>query len=279
MSSGFGAKEVSLLRPVLELTPALALLLLGGCAKLQRDPVQFVSGTQCVSQDVDQLVRQAAVIGPHTQTGALQCQLSALRTTRRSSAQSCLLASRVCLLLATRESDQSKRERLAAEGVGFAEKALAQGGEGHGEVHYYLAANLGFVVRDDMTLAVQNLPRLREEMNRALALSPDVDDGGPLRLLGMLYLKAPPWPAGFGDGDKAVELLRQAVERHPEHPLNHLFLGQAMYEVDGEDAADRAKQQWAAGIRLLQQGNWGYNREPWLREFELVRREFEEPGT
>ncbi len=267
------------MRALLKLTLALAFILQAGCAKLHREPVQLIAGAECRNQDVDKLVSQASAIGPRTRTDALQCHLSTLRSTTRPSVESCLVASRVCLLLATRETDQPRRERLAAEGVGFAEKALAQGGEGNGEVHYYLAANLGFVVRDDLTLAMQNLPRLRQEMNRALSLSPDVDDGGPLRLLGMLYLKAPPWPAGFGDGDKALELLRQAVERHPKHPLNHLFLGQAMYEIDGDEGGDRAKHQWETGLRLLQQGSWGYNREPWMREFDQVRREFDDPST
>lgn len=267
------------MRRLPQLLLALALVVQAGCAKLHRDAVPLFAGAECAKQDVDVLVSRAAEIGPQTETEALQCVLSALRSTKRPSVQSALLGSRVCLLLATRDRDQLKREQLAAEGVRFAESALALGGDGNGEVHYYLAANLGFVVRDEITLAMQNLPRLQHEMQRALSLSPNVDDGGPLRLLGMLYLKAPPWPAGIGDGDKAMEFLRQAVDKHPRHPLNHLFLGQAIHEVDGDEAGERAKNQWATGLKLLQQGNWGYNREPWMREFDEVRREFDEPGA
>jgi hypothetical protein len=63
------------------------------------------------------------------------------------------------------------------------------------------------VIRDHVTLAMENLPRL---MQRAVDLSPDIDGGGSLRLLRILYLEAPPWPTGFGDGEKALGL-RQAV--------------------------------------------------------------------
>ena len=45
---------------------------------------------------------------------------------------------------------------------------------------------------------------------------------GPLRIL-TLYLKAPAWPKGVGDHDKALELLEKAAKTHSGHPLNHLF--------------------------------------------------------
>jgi hypothetical protein len=125
---------------------------------------------------------------------------------------------------------------------------------------------------------MDNLPRLESEMQRAYALNPDIDDGGPLRLLGMLYLKAPPWPAGIGDGDKALDLLGTAVRKHPTHPLNHLFYAEAIWEVEGDEAGNRVKTQIAAGKRLLDQGNWGYQREPWQQEFAVVQQEINGAG-
>lgn len=250
-----------------------------GCAKLHREAVPLAAGTACPKQDATRWVSAARDFGPRVETAKLECALTALRAAVPASIDSRLQGSRLCLLLATRDADPSKREKLAAEGVRFAEQAIANGGDGNGEVHYYLAANLGFVVRDQITLAMENMPTLKREMERALALSPDVDDGGPLRLLGMLYLKAPAWPAGFGDGDKALELLQEAVRKFPDHPLNRLFLGQAIHEVVGEEGAERARSEWAIGLQRLQQGNWGYNREPWMREFEQVRHELDGSGS
>ena len=68
-----------------------------------------------------------------------------------------------------------------------------------------------------------------------MALTPDVSSAGPYRVLGMVYLKAPPWPRGIGDGDKALELLQEAVRRSPEYPLNRIFYARALWEVEGED--------------------------------------------
>ena len=171
-------------------------------------------------------------LGPWSETDTLECALSWLQDTDDPTLRRSALGSRLSLHLAERTPEADQRENLAAEGVRFAEAAIALGADGDGAVHYYLAANLGLVIRDHVTLAMENLPRLQSEMQRAVDLSPEIDDGGPLRLLGILYLKAPPWPTGFGDGEKALDLLREAVEKHPDHPLNRLFYAEVLWEAD-----------------------------------------------
>jgi tetratricopeptide (TPR) repeat protein len=150
---------------------------------------------------------------------------------------------------------------------------LAQGGGDDGAVHYYLAANLGLAVREHITLAMENLGRLENEMKRALALSPDIDDGGPLRILGALYLKAPAWPNGIGDIDKALELLEKAVKEHPGHPLNHLFYAQALWSEGDEATLAQVKAEFALGEKLVEEGSWGYSKEPWKKEFDEFQQE------
>ncbi len=189
------------------------------------------------------------------------------------------LGSRLCLLLAEREANPYKREELASEGVAFAETALAHGGEDDGAVHYYLATNLGLAVREHITLAMGNLQRLEGEMKRAMALSPDIDDGGPMRLLGTLYLKAPAWPNGIGDRDKALELLGDAVRKHPGHPLNHLFYAQALWEEGDDAAVAQVKAELALGEKLLAEGVWGHSRETWKKEFDAFQQEIGVAGS
>jgi tetratricopeptide (TPR) repeat protein len=213
-----------------------------------------------------------------TDTHTLACALTVLRDTQDPSVLRTSLGSRLCLHLAEREANQEKREKLAAEGVGFAEATLAQGGSGDGAVHYYLAANLGLAVREHITLAMENLGRLESEMKQALALSPDIDDGGPLRLLGALYLKAPAWPNGIGDRDKALELLAKAVKEHPMHPLNHLFYAQTLWEEGDEATLIQVKAEFALGKKLLAEGDWGYRKAPWKKEFDEFQQECGEVG-
>ncbi len=245
---------------------AAALGLLAGCTTLEG--VRFGRASKCPDQIVEVLSVRPSELGPWSETDTLECALSRLQNTGDPALRRSALGSRLSLHLAERTPEAGKRENLAAEGVRFAEAAIALGADGDGAVHYYLAANLGLVIRDHVTLAMENLPRLQGAMQRAVDLSPDIDYSGPLRLLGILYLKAPPWPTGFGDGEKALELLRAAVEKHPDHPLNRLFYAEVLWEVDESSPVERIETELATGMRLLAEGNWGYNRVPWEKEFD-----------
>ena len=257
-----------------QLLSAVSLLaFLAGCTGLQRDHVQTGQLSDCPKQTAATLVVERSQLGPLSDNHTLACALTVLRDTQDPAVRRTALGSRLCLHLAERETNQEKREKLAAEGVSFAETALAQGGSGDGAVHYYLAANLGITVREHITLAMGNLDRLESEMKQAVALSPDIDDGGPLRLLGTLYFKAPAWPNGIGDRDKALELLEKAVKEYPGHPLNHLFYAQALWDEGDEATQTRMKAEFALGEKLLAEGLWGYNKEPWKKEFDEFQQE------
>lgn len=246
------------------------------CAGLPHDHVQLGQLSDCPKQTSAMLVAKQSQLSSLSDTHTLACALAVLRDTKNPTVRCPSLGSRLCLYLAERETDQEKREKLAAEGVEFAEAALAQGASGDGEVHYYLAANLGLAVREHFTVAMQNLDRLEYAMKQALALRPDIDNGGPLRLLGMLYLKAPAWPNGIGDSDKALELLKKAVIEHPEHPLNHLFYAQALWNESDEANLTEVKAEFMLGEKLLAEGNWGYSKESWKKEFDEFQKELNE---
>ena len=255
------------------LSTILVPVLLASCAGLQHAPVQADHPSGCPKQTAASLVAEQNQFGHLSDSHTLACALMVLGDSQDPAVRRTSVGSRLCLQLAERETNQEKREKLATQGVGFAEAAIVQGGNSDGAVHYYLAANLGLAVREHITLAVGNLGRLESEMKQALALSPDIDDGGPLRLLGALYLKAPAWPNGIGDRDKALELLEKAVKEHPRHPLNHLFYAQALWEEGDEASLTQVKAEFALGEKLLAEGNWGYSKDPWKKEFDAFQQE------
>jgi hypothetical protein len=258
----------------IQLLPAIALLALAaGCASLQTDHVTPDQFADCPDTSSADFITQQSHLSRLSDTPTLFCALTVVRNNLYPPLRRTSLGSRLCLYLAERETDQKKREQLAAEGVGFAEIALAQGGEDDGAVHYFLATNLGLAIREHIVLAMDNLGRLESEMQHAVALSPDIDDGGPLRILGTLYLKAPSWPKGVGDHDKALELLEKAARTHPRHPLNHLFYAEALWDEGDAAMQMQTKAEFALGEKLLETGEWGYSKQPWRQEFEAFRQE------
>lgn len=113
-----------------------------------------------------------------------------------------------------------------------------------------------------LTGMTEALRLLGEEITllKAAQAVPDEEQGGPLRLLGFIYLKAPAWPAGPGDLDKSLELLSAAVSRYPSHPLNHLFLAAALNE-DGDSEAAAAE--ISRGLQLADEHLWGRQAAQW----------------
>ena len=253
---------------------ALALLLIQAtaCAMLTKGtgisqaPMQ--QDARCSDGDVARIVAREQAPDATTDTVALECALSAIHASNDPALLRSATGTHVSFLLADRTLDVVQREIWASGGVSQAETALAQGAEQDGAVHYYLAANLGWSVRAHPVAAMQSLPRMESELMHAIQLTPELDQGGPLRTLGMLYLKAPPWPGGIGDGDKALELLRQVVVQYPDHPLNHLFYSQALLATGEADNIRKAGEEWSKGKQLLTTaGFWENNRGSWGAEF------------
>jgi hypothetical protein len=63
------------------------------------------------------------------------------------------------------------------------------------------------------------------------------------------------------------------VKEHPEHPLNHLFYAQALCAEGDEASLSQARAEYALGEKLLAEGNWGFNKEPWKKEFDEFQQE------
>jgi tetratricopeptide (TPR) repeat protein len=249
----------------------LAALLAAGCSfTLPKDLVQLDDLDTCPPMSIDELAARASGFDSRTATHDLRCALGTLRAASPAAVHRTSVGARICLLLAERTDEAERRERYAAEGVRWAEIALEEGAVTDGAVHYYLALNLGLAVREHAPLAAKNMKRIESELLEAKRLAPHLDHGGPLRTLGTLYLVAPAWPEGIGDGEKALALLKQAVNQFPQHPLNHIFYAQALWDLEQEDAKDQVQQILAHARRLLELGDWGEVKKMWMREYEQV---------
>jgi len=77
-----------------------------------------------------------------------------------------------------------------------------------------------------------------EDMKKALELDPIIQNGGPNRALGKLYLELPFFLGG--STSQAIDHLKEAVRLDPDHAENHLGLAEAYYSKNNFNAARKS---------------------------------------
>ncbi len=153
-------------------------------------------------------------------------------------------------------------------GIGVKAARTAGINKSNPEACYYFALNQGLIIRSAGLFAINKLPEIHEALQVAQNAA-HLDYGGPLRVLGMLYIKAPAWPSGIGDLDKALDLLRQATEKYPSHPLNYMFYGDALLQ---DDDKEKALENLETAYRLAVPEIWGLHYSTiWRREIDELK--------
>jgi hypothetical protein len=242
-----------------ELIKATSLLLLSGLAACASSPkpVDSPAPPPLAADELKTLIAQ----------GDAQCQQTSPRPLRDAGydlavrAQPTapqdrdlgLLLARCTLMKADFEGKSDRRTQLCEQGYEAARRVSR--GPDDAEAAYLQAVNLGLYVQAKGMLAVGRLSELVNLLKIA-GTQPQIDDGGPLRVLGLLYVKAPAWPVGPGDLDHGLELLKKASESYPEHPLNHLFYAEALM-ADGKKAEARVELERTRALATPQRfGDW-----------------------
>lgn len=139
---------------------------------------------------------------------------------------------------------------------------------GRVEGYYWRSIAAGLVARDDKLKGRSAMDRIREDARRAIEIDPTFQEGGPHRVLGGLYLRAPGPPAGVGSTARALRHLQRAYEIAPDHPGNVLYLAEAYLE-DGR--AEKARPLLERARSLLDEADEAedsVDRREWLRELE-----------
>ena len=65
----------------------------------------------------------------------------------------------------------------------------------------------------------------RADLEKAMTIDADALNGSAYTSLGTLYYSVPGWPIGFGDDEKAEELLTRALALNPDAIDNNYFYG------------------------------------------------------
>jgi len=88
--------------------------------------------------------------------------------------------------------------------------------------------------------ALSIVKNAKKALEQALAIDPKELQGSAYTSLGSLYYQVPGWPIGFGDHDKARELLQKAAALNPQGIDPNYFLGDFYYRKGDLDAAREA---------------------------------------
>lgn len=96
------------------------------------------------------------------------------------------------------------------------------------EANFWLAVNYGsFGQEKGIMKSLSLINPIKECVERAMKTDEKYFYGGPWRVLGRLYHKAPGFPFSIGNVGKAVECLEKAVGFGPNFYLNRIFLAEA----------------------------------------------------
>ena len=78
--------------------------------------------------------------------------------------------------------------------------------------------------------ALKHAENAKDAFEQALKMNPNALSGSAYTSLGTLFHKVPGWPIGFGDDDKAGELLQKALELNPQGIDPNYFYGEYLYD-------------------------------------------------
>jgi tetratricopeptide (TPR) repeat protein len=108
------------------------------------------------------------------------------------------------------------------------------------ECQYWYAINVGLLADVDRSYGLSAVGEMESALNRAIEIDEGYDYAGPLRVLGILYLRSPAPPTSIGSPRKGLRLLHQAADDFPDYPENYLYLAEALRDNGHVDEARQA---------------------------------------
>ena len=230
--------------------PLAVILLASGCASSLREPPPLAAlggpvsaGQAPGAADVDRLLQQAEAglarrPDPAAVEQARELFLAAAGADE-SRSEGLLGTAKATAWLVDHEPDSARRAALATAGVQTCQWCIRRAA-GSVECRYRLALALGQQARERPATAMDALSRIVVLLEEVITTAPHLDEAGGHRVLALLLLRAPGWPAGPGDPNSGLEHARKAVELAPEYPPNLLTLGEALATTGSHDAARAA---------------------------------------
>ena len=145
-------------------------------------------------------------------------------------------AAQALAFLAENETSAESRREAAKRGIVLARHARELKSDG-AEGPYWYAINVGWLADVDRAYGLDAVGEMETALKRAIELDERYDFAGPLRMLGILYLRTPEPPMSIGSPHKGLRLLQRAVELFPDYSENYLYLAEALRDNQRPDDA------------------------------------------
>lgn len=166
------------------------------------------------------------------------------------------------------EPDGDGRATTVPAGQQAAKRAIELAGD-RVEGHYYLAQLNGFAALLQKGETRPMVQGFVTEAEAAIKADEKFDFGGPLRILGVLYARAPKEPVSVGDPEKAVGYMKRAVAAAADYPPNQFFLAEA-YVAD--ERYGEAESALSTARKLLADPKWEARRASWRDLLSRIER-------
>ena len=123
------------------------------------------------------------------------------------------------------------------QGVSYGEKGV-EINENSLEANFWLAVNYGsFGTQKGIMKSLELIKPIKTCIDRTLKIDEGYFYGGPWRVLGRMYHKAPGFPFSIGDTKKSLECFEKALEFGPKFYLNHLFIAELYQSLRNKEKA------------------------------------------
>lgn len=153
------------------------------------------------------------------------------------------------LIDAQKDSKQDREDAYAL---------VVQRADSSADYYFARAAVAGRLAENRGLQALGLVTEAEDYARRVRAIEPDYREGAATRMLGTLYVLAPPSLVKHGDSETGLELLEVEVQAHPERLTSRLRLAEAYIALgDPEPAKEhlcvvqRGEAQLSAGDRRL----------------------------
>jgi hypothetical protein len=243
--------------------------LICGCASALRDPAEIPELPRAEISDTGILLERAQRLYDERTlpevAEAAQLWLQAAEADD-SDIDGLVGAMRAFVWLADHESDPELRKAAAGQAVD-AGQLCEQRAPHSSECLYWMAISLGVQARERRSTGLDAVDLMVERLQAVIKLDPGLDHGGPHRVLALLYLRAPAWPAGPGDPDLGLDEAHLAIAQAPDYPPNRLCLAEALVETEDPEGG---RHEYEAAAKLGRE--WSDRGVPdageWLEEAE-----------